>query len=88
MDDLILPEADPKQASSKIFKKPLSDSVREKQLSDNNDILDVDPDDDDDDDDVIPETSFCQLDALPLEHPFSLLYLSSEDSSRDEALMS
>ena len=40
----------------------------------------------DTDDDVILETSFCQPDALPPECPFSFLYLSSEDSSRDEAL--
>ena len=69
-----------KKDAVKIFDKPLSDPIRDKTLND--DILDLDPDDDD----VILETSFCKPDALPPECPFSFLYLSSEDSSRDEAL--
>ena len=85
MDDLTPPEAAPKKDAAKIFDKPLSEGVRDKKPQD--DIMDLDPDNDNDtDDDVLLETSFCQPDALPPECPFSFLYLSSEDSSRDEAL--
>ena len=87
-DNLVPP--DPRPDAKKIFDKPLTTEDDKKRIEAGDDIRDLDPDedddDDDDDDDVILETSFCQPDALPHDCPFSFLYLSSENSTRDEAL--